>query len=325
MSALLIRSFGIPTTVLEDAETADRSLEAGEVRMKILAAPINPADLNWIEGTYGTRPILPETPGTEGVGEIIETTDALFPIGQRVMFIYYAHSWQEQRICATSQLYRVPAEVDPLQLAMLKVNPATAWLMIHHFTQLGGNFCLVQNAANSAVGQCVIQIARVLGITTINFLRNAKMIPELMRLGADAVFTDDNAGIDAARAFISERGLQVKLALNAVGGDSALRLLNLLSLRGVHVTYGAMGRRPLTIPNKFLIFQDIQIRGFWLTNWLENTDMAEIHATYDSLAALMQRHALTQKVDSVYPLSDYASALARLSNPARCGKVLFSI
>ena len=105
----------------------------------------------------------------------------------------------------------------------------------------------------------MIQIARVLGVTTISFLRNAEMIPELMRLGADAVFTDDDAGVDAARQFISERGLQVRLALNAVGGDSALRLLNLLSPNGIHVTYGAMGRRPLTIPNKFLIFQDIQI------------------------------------------------------------------
>ena len=324
MSAILIRSFGNPSSVLELAEPEYRPLSAGEVRIKILAAPINPADINWIEGTYGTRPILPETPGTEGVGEIIETTDERYPIGQRVMLLDYAHSWQEQRICETAKLFPVPADVDPLQLSMLKVNPATAWLMIHSFTQLGGNVCLVQNAANSAVGQCVIQIARVLGVTTISFLRNAEMIPELMHLGADAVFTDDDAGVDAARQFISERGLQVRLALNAVGGDSALRLLNLLSPHGIHVTYGAMGRRPLTIPNKFLIFQDIQIRGFWLTNWFANATEEEIHATYQSLVELMQRHVLKQPIDSVYQLSDYANALARLNDPTRRGKVLFS-
>jgi mitochondrial enoyl-[acyl-carrier protein] reductase / trans-2-enoyl-CoA reductase len=324
MSALLIRSFGNPSSVLEFAEIAERALATGEVRIKILAAPINPADINWIEGTYGTRPMLPETPGTEGVGEIIETTDARFPIGQRVMLLDYAHSWQQQRIVETAQLFPVPTDVDPLQLSMLKVNPATAWLMIHSFTTLGGKNCLLQNAANSAVGQCVIQIARVLGIATICFVRNEALIADLMRLGADAVFTDDEAGVEAARQFISERGFVAQLALNAVGGDSALRLLNLLAPHGIHVTYGAMGRRPLTIPNKFLIFQDIQIRGFWLTHWLAHATREEIHSTYQSLIALMQTGSLTQPIDSVYPLSDYASALARLNDPARRGKVLFS-
>jgi trans-2-enoyl-CoA reductase len=85
-----------------------------------------------------------------------------------------------------------------------------------------------------------------------------------------------------------------------------------------------MGRRPLTIPNKFLIFQDIQIRGFWLTNWLANATEEEIHATYQSLVELMQRHVLKQPIDSVYQLSDYANALARLNDPTRRGKVLFS-
>jgi NADPH:quinone reductase and related Zn-dependent oxidoreductases len=35
-------------------------------------APINPADLNQIEGKYPVRPELPATPGFEGAGIVVE-------------------------------------------------------------------------------------------------------------------------------------------------------------------------------------------------------------------------------------------------------------
>src|SRR6478672_4519127 len=45
---------------------------ANEVIVRMLAAPINPADLNSIEGKYPIRPTLPATPGMEGAGTVVE-------------------------------------------------------------------------------------------------------------------------------------------------------------------------------------------------------------------------------------------------------------
>lgn len=36
------------------------------------ASPINPADINLIQGTYGIKPSLPANAGLEGVGEVVE-------------------------------------------------------------------------------------------------------------------------------------------------------------------------------------------------------------------------------------------------------------
>jgi len=42
-----------------------------QVIIEMLAAPINPADINTIQGVYPKKPTLPGTPGNEGVGRVL--------------------------------------------------------------------------------------------------------------------------------------------------------------------------------------------------------------------------------------------------------------
>ena len=107
-----------------------------------------------------------------------------------------------------------------------------------------------------------------------------------------------------------------------MGGESALRQLDLLENGSTQVTYGAMGRRPLTIPNKFLIFRDICFRGFWLTHWLAKEKPERIAETYDALIDLLRQGKLQQPVDSVHDLTAFPQALQRLDATDRKGKVL---
>src|SRR5438094_1782648 len=44
----------------------------GEAVVKMCAAPINPADLNQMEGKYPVRAELPATPGFEGAGVVVD-------------------------------------------------------------------------------------------------------------------------------------------------------------------------------------------------------------------------------------------------------------
>ena len=117
-------------------------------------------------------------------------------------------------------------------------------------------------------------------------------------------------------------GASARLAFNAVGGDSALRLMKLLEEGGTHITYGAMSRKPLTLPNGLLIFRDIRLRGLWVTKWLEQAPSEEVHATYKKLADLVMAGRLEQKVDSVFALEGWSAALKRLGDADRNGKVL---
>lgn len=320
---LVFKQFGPPREVLEfeGAALVSQSPDPGEVLVRILAAPLNPADLNTVEGTYGFKPALPATPGIEGCGVVEASNSADFEAGDHVIFLRRASTWASHTTVPGSSLFKLPSGVDPLQAAMLKVNPATAWRLIHGFAPPEKGSWIVQNAGNSAVGRCVIQLARDLGIRTISFVRRPELFDELRGLGADEVLIDDESGCIAAKEVLG--GANAALAFNAVGGESALRLMKLLRESACHITYGAMGRKPLTIPNGLLIFRDIQVRGLWVTRWIENSPEKEIHAVYSDLAARVAAGKLMQPVDSTFPLEDYRDALARLEVSDRSGKVLF--
>ncbi len=320
---LIFTRFGPPAEVLRLKKdfSISSALEPGQVLVRILAAPLNPADLNTIEGTYGVQPLLPATPGIEGCGVVAASASGDFAVGDRVMFLRRASTWASHTTLPAEALFKLPQDIDPLQAAMLKVNPATAWQLLHGFGALKQSDWIVQNAGNSAVGRCVIQLARGLGIRTISFVRRAELCEELRDLGADHVFLDDDTGLTAAQEILG--GANAAVAYNAVGGDSALRLMKLLRQSGTHITYGAMGRKPVTIPNGLLIFRDIRVRGLWVTQWIESAPVAEIHAVYGNLATLVESGKLIQLVDSTYPLEEYHQALSRLETADRSGKILF--
>ena len=320
---LVFKQTGIPGEVLEMETDSliSQAPDPGEVLVRILAAPINPADLNIIEGTYGVKPALPATPGIEGCGVVEISGSADFVEGDRVIFLRRSATWASHATVPAGILYKLPLDIDPLQAAMLKVNPATAWRLLHGFGPLEQGAWIVQNVGNSAVGRCVIQLARDLGIRTISFVRRPELMDELRALGADQVFLDDDAGLASALDVLG--GANAALAFNAVGGDSALRLMRLLRESGSHITYGAMGRKPVTIPNGLLIFRDIQVRGLWVSRWIEHAPVDEVHGVYANLAARVAAGKLVQPVDSTFPLEAFQDALARLETPDRSGKVLF--
>ncbi len=319
---LVFHQTGKPADVLQIEDFTPRPPLAGEVLVRMLAAPINPADLNTIEGTYGVKPTLPAVPGIEGCGEVQTSASPDFAPGDRVIFLRRAETWATHTTVAADSLFKLPSSIDPLQAAMLKVNPATAWCLLHHFATLQPGDTIVQNLGNSAVGRCVIQIARDLGIRTLSLVRNPDHIPALTELGADHVFPDDETGLQAAQNTLG--GANASLAFNAVGGDSALRLMKLLRESATHITYGAMGRKPLTLPNGLLIFRDIRIRGLWVTRWIESASPAEIHSVYQNLASRTAAGSLVQPVDQTFSIDHWNDALTRLDAPARNGKVLFT-
>ncbi|MBK1883070.1 2-enoyl thioester reductase domain-containing protein [Luteolibacter pohnpeiensis] len=318
---IILKQLGDPAEVLELESFEIPKPAAGEVLVRMLAAPINPADLNTIEGTYGIKLDLPATPGIEGSGvvEISESPD--FKPGDEVLFLRRAGTWATHTVMPASSLFKLPKDIDPIQAAMLKVNPATAWRLLNGFGQLKPGDWIVQNAANSGVGRCVIQLAASLGVRTISFLRRPELIKELQGLGADHVFLDDKDGHAAAKEVLG--GANAALAFNAVGGDSALGLMKLIREGGSHITYGAMGRKPLTVPNGLLIFKDIHIRGLWITRWLDQADDAEAHRLYFDLSGRLMAGTVRQAVDATFPLERHADAIARLNAPDRQGKVLF--
>src|SRR5258708_22414810 len=72
ISAVVYEKHGNPADVLRVESRAWPTPAADEAVVKMSSAPINPADLNQIEGKYPVRPKLPATPGFEGAGIVVE-------------------------------------------------------------------------------------------------------------------------------------------------------------------------------------------------------------------------------------------------------------
>ncbi|MFU8892364.1 MAG: MDR family NADPH-dependent oxidoreductase [Luteolibacter sp.] len=320
---LHVLDFGKPAEVLALETGVAWSPAADAVVVEMHAAPLNPADLNLIEGTYGVRPELPFTPGIEGSGIVVSSPVADFAPGDRVVMLGRAGTWASHVSVPPDRLIKLPEAIDMRQAAMLKVNPATAWRLLHGFRGMERGEWVVQNAGNSGVGRCLIQLASSLGIRTISMVRNPELAGELEALGADHVLIDNADGL--ARALEILGGRKAVLACNAVGGESALRLMNLLADGATHVTYGAMARRPLTVPNGLLIFRDLAVRGLWVSRWIDSAPIDELRSVYANLARRVADGTLVQPVDSCFALAGFAEAMGRQMEPDRKGKVMFAM
>ena len=323
INAAVYEKHGNPADVLRVETRPWPTPSANEAVVKMSAAPINPADLNQIEGKYPVRPELPATPGFEGAGVVVDLGEGVkgLTTGALVILPHNIGTWREAVAAKADELVVVPDEIEPVQAAMLKINPLTAWRLLHDYVNLQKGDWLIQNAANSAAGRDVIQIAHELGYKTVNVVRRAELGDELRAEGGDVALVD---GEDLRQEVKNATGgASIRLGLNSVGGDSALRLANCLAFGGTLVSFGAMGLQPLKIPTGLLIFKDLRFRGIWINKWYDNATQAERLDTFRPIFEMAKRGLLQTKVEKAYPLSEIKAAVAHAAQGKRSGKIIF--
>lgn len=320
--ALQYTDYGKATEVLSLKALELPKLQAGQALLKILAAPVNPADIGKIAGVYGELSKLPAIGGIEGVAQIVElgSEECGFQKGQHVFVPNGIGSWQSHAIANCEDLFPAPEKLPIEQAAMAWVNPATAWKILHDFAKLQAGDIIVQNAATSAVGKLVIQIACHLGIKTINLVRSLDSQKQLEALGASIVLLDDR---DAPKKALKlTGGKKAKIGLNSIGASSLLGMCKLLSDGGTIVTFGGMDRSLAPFPTRYLIFNDIQLRGFWVSKWYKTAAREEILKLHNELYSFMENAKIHVDVAATYPLDQWQEALAHANTAGKTGKVL---
>jgi mitochondrial enoyl-[acyl-carrier protein] reductase / trans-2-enoyl-CoA reductase len=323
INAAVYETHGNPADVLRVESRPWPTPGPGEAIVKMRAAPINPADINQIEGKYPVRPQLPATPGFEGAGVVVEVGANVTGLdtGALVILPHNIGTWRDAVAVNAKDLVTLPDGIEPAQAAMLKINPMTAWRLLHDYVHLNRGDWLIQNAANSAAGRAVIQIARELGYRTVNVVRRTELIDELRAEGGDVVLVDSERLREEVKN--ATDAAQIRLGLNAVGGDSALRLANCLAPGGTLVSFGAMSLQPLKIPTGLLIFKDLRFRGIWINKWYDNATSEERMAAFRPLFEMAKSGLLKTKIDKAYPLTEVKTAVGHASQGKRDGKIIF--
>ena len=229
-------------------------------------------------------------------------------------------NWVQRKVTKASRLIKVPAGVDPLQAAMLKVNPPTAWLMMTKYVDLAPGDWILQTAANSGVGHCLIQLAKAEGLKTVNIVRREGLADELVALGADVVLLD---GPDLAqRIAAATAGARIRLAIDAVGGSQIVRFGDALADEAVVLNYGRLSGENPQLSGHQCVFKRLMLTGFWLVPWLQKLSRQEVAALYDGLARRMAAGTLRIAVEKTFPLEEIKQAVALANAYRRGGKVL---
>jgi trans-2-enoyl-CoA reductase len=319
--ALIYRSYGKPSEVLEIVDKQLDSPGEGELLVKFLAAPVHPSDFGMVLGKYGKLRELPADGGREGVAEVIEVGAGVegFVPGDRVVVRGDVGTWQTHAVAAADQFMKVPQDLSVEAAATLLVNPPTAWRLLRDAHLSEGDW-VVQNAANSAVGMNVIEMARHLGLKTLNVVRREELIEPLLELGADHVVTGTSGYEKRVKELTG--GAPVRLALNSVGGESAMRLVKALSANGTHVTFGAMAFEAIRFPTRNLIFEGLVMKGFWMDKWYREHSQTRVSVMFERLFDLMRTGVVEPRIAREFSLEDHAEAMELAQQP-RLGKVMF--
>ncbi|MDH3594991.1 MAG: zinc-dependent alcohol dehydrogenase family protein [Rhodospirillales bacterium] len=322
MKVVQFARYGVPHEVCACVEMEDPGAPAAdEVVIAIEAAPINPADLLIIEGRYPGPAELPAPLGIEGVGRVVAAGSGVTELaaGDRVMSLARAN-WAERITIKAAQAIKLPADLDVLQAAMMKANPATALLMLRDYVDLEAGDWIIQNAANSAVGQHVIRLAKARGIHTVNVVRRDSLVEPLKGIGADLVVVD---GDDLA-ARVRDRSGGAKLAIDAIGGEATLRLADCLADGGTVVNYGFLSGQPCMITPHQAIVHGVTLKGFWLAGLFRTAAPERIRAIYAEVARHLADGTLAAPVEATYDIADIKDALAHAEREGRDGKILIT-
>ena len=321
--ALRYEYHGLPADVLELVAQDLRVPGAGEVLVAFRRGAIHYSDLGLINGTYGKARDLPVVAGREGVGEVVAVGPGMAAptIGTLVRMPEEAGVWCEAVVAKAADLWVIPEGVPVEQAAMAFINPPTVWRMLHDFVKLERGDWVIQNAGTSAVGVLVAQLAKHLGLNCLSVVREAGVAKTLLAAGAAVVVAEDSGYEKDVKKLTG--GAPIKLALNAVGGESVGRLCRAVAAGGVVVTYGGVTAEPMRFPTRYLIFNDIQLRGFWLDRWVRRHPAGEVDAMMAEIFGLLREGVLSQPVAARYPLGEWRMALEHAFRAGKGGKVVF--
>jgi NADPH:quinone reductase-like Zn-dependent oxidoreductase len=178
-----------------------------------------------------------------------------------------------------------------------------------------------QTAANSAMGQYIIALAKLAGIRTLNVVRREEVAEQARQWGGDRVVLQGDTLHKDIEAALD--GKKLSLVLDTVGGSPVGEVAKSLKTGGSIVVYALQsGQFPAVSPSDF-VYRDLSLHGFWLINWLRNAPRTEIQEIYRKLGDFVADGSLSAAVEHVYPLDQFKEAFKHSVKSNRGGKILF--
>ncbi|MCO5574934.1 hypothetical protein L7F22_028729 [Adiantum nelumboides] len=300
----------------------------GHVRVRMTHRPINPSDHNSISmGRLFHLQQTPPIPGCEGCGVVHEVGEGVskVKVGERVVPLifldYYktgSGSWQDFVTLHQCHVLKVPLGMTDEVAAQSIINPWTAYGLLADSAVPPGEF-LLQTAAASVLGRQVIQLARYLGIKTINIVRRDKWISELKALGANEVLNSETQADIVAEVKAITSGRLAYGAIDAVGGDLTQSVASCVRSNGTVYLYGVLSGWSITLSTLDLM-RGVHVRWWLLSNYLNND--AKMGMIAVNVMDLLTNKIIIPLPGRCIPIENFKEALVESKQDARGGKIL---
>jgi len=298
----------------------------GEVLVRVAASPINPSDLAMLEGEYGLGWPYPLIPGLEGSGQIVATGAGFLAgrlAGKRVAMAANKQGlWAEFATVPATQCVPLPDTLPFGAGASSFVNPLTAIALVAEVRR-AKQWCAISTAAGGALGAMIRRRAKEKGVKIINVVRKAQQVEALKAEGARYVLNESDPDFDEALATLC-KDLRCRMAFDAVGGSMTFRLSEALRGQGQILIYGGLSGKAATLHPGTMIFKGLQVRGFWLTKWLAQKNVAQMVLLTRDVTRNLQGGFAETSVARVAVLSDAADAPGLYAADMSAGKTLIS-
>lgn len=320
MRAITIRQFGA-AGVLELTEVPVPALGATDIRLRVVGAGINGADVAQRQGHYPPPEGAPAWPGLEASGIVAEIGRdvAGIRVGDAVCALLPGGGYAEEVVVDAGLVLPVPDGISVLDAAALPEVAATVWSNVFMLGGLKAGETLLVHGGTSGIGTMAVQLGVALGSRVIATAGSPDKITVIESLGAVGLNYRTQDFVDEVAAATSDRGADV--ILDMVGGDYLARNIRCLATDGRIMCIANRSAEQSTFSMGALMKKRGRI---WATT-LRARPLAErreiVAGVRENVWPLVATGRVQPIIDSVFEFADAAAAHERMEAP-HIGKIL---
>ncbi len=296
-----------------------------EVLVKTHAAPVNPSDIAFIQGSYNIKKTLPAAPGFEASGKVVATADSCKQLlGKKISAFVQddrGGSWAEYFVANKNDLIVLDAQMDMDQAACFTVNPFTAYGLFE-IALMRESKAILQNASGGQTAAFIRKMAEDAGMAVIDIVRKEEVKSQLMDNGAKYVLLENDESFEDELISLCKK-LEATTAFDAVGGPLAGSMFNAMPADSELVCYGGLSGKAMSgLDTMDVIFDNKIISGFNLMDWKAELEEGAFESISMDLQKKFINHQLSTDIQGSIPLEKLARGLKSYISNMSGGKVL---
>jgi len=254
--------------------------QAGQVLIRMAAAPINPSDLGALSGvSYSGERQYPFTPGIEGSGTVIAAGGGLrsrWLNGRRVACSAPMRgngTWAEYMVTSAQVCAPLKKNVGLERGAMLLVNPFSA-LAMFEIAKRGKHRAIVSTAATSALGRMILRLGNRHNIPVIHIVRRQAQVDWIRGLGGEYTLNSGDADFVGQLRTMAHK-LHASLLLDAIGGSMTQQLADAAPFGSTILLYSRLSAQRSIIDPMTAVSRNLHFDGWFLPNWLREKNFLQ--------------------------------------------------